>query len=106
MYVSAGSVALIDEGNETVVATCIAERALPPAEVSWETDLFGHSEVTMQEEANGTTSTQVHYLWQPTRHVQGQALTCVVRHPALHTDFRIPYQLNVECESLSVCVRA
>ncbi|CDQ92968.1 unnamed protein product, partial [Oncorhynchus mykiss] len=96
VYVSAGSVALIDEGNETVVATCIAERALPPAEVSWETDLFGHSEVTMQEEANGTTSTQVHYLWQPTRHVQGQALTCVVRHPALHTDFRIPYQLNVE----------
>nr|XP_046159996.1 nectin-3-like protein isoform X2 [Oncorhynchus gorbuscha] len=96
VYVSAGSVALIDEGNETVVATCIAERALPPAEVSWETDLFGHSEVTMQDEANGTTSTQVHYLWQPTRHVQGQALTCVVRHPALHTDFRIPYQLNVE----------
>ncbi|XP_029547366.1 nectin-3-like protein isoform X1 [Salmo trutta] len=96
VYVSAGSVALIDEGNETVVATCIAERALPPAEVSWETDLFGHSEVTLQDEANGTTSTQVHYLWQPTRHVQGHALTCVVRHPALHTDFRIPYQLNVE----------
>uniref|UniRef100_A0A4W5LTL2 Nectin cell adhesion molecule 3 n=1 Tax=Hucho hucho TaxID=62062 RepID=A0A4W5LTL2_9TELE len=96
VYVSAGSVALIDEGNETVVATCIAERALPPAEVSWETDLFGQSEVTLQDEANGTTSTQVHYLWQPTRHVQGHTLTCVVRHPALHTDFRIPYQLNVE----------
>ncbi|XP_035636469.1 nectin-3-like protein isoform X2 [Oncorhynchus keta] len=96
VYVSAGSVALIDEGNETVVATCIAERARPPAEVSWETDLFGQSEVSLQDEANGTTSTQVRYLWQPTRHIQGHALTCVVRHPALHTDFRIPYQLNVQ----------
>ncbi|XP_019903544.1 nectin-3-like protein [Esox lucius] len=96
VYVSAGSMALIDEGNETVVATCIAERARPPAEVSWETDLFGQSEVTLQEEANGTTSTQVRYLWQPTRHVQGHTLTCVVRHPALNTQFRIPYQLNVQ----------
>ncbi|XP_064837552.1 nectin-3-like protein isoform X1 [Oncorhynchus masou masou] len=96
VYVSAGSVALIDEGNETVVATCIAERARPPAEVSWETDLFGQSEVSLQDEANGTTSTQVRYLWQPTRHIQGHTLTCVVRHPALHTDFRIPYQLNVQ----------
>ncbi|XP_071775234.1 nectin-3-like protein [Centroberyx gerrardi] len=96
VYVSAGSVALIDGGNETVVATCIAERARPPAEVSWESNLFGQSEVQLYDETNGTTSTQVRYLWQPTRHVQGHALTCVVRHPALQTDFRIPYQLNVQ----------
>ncbi|XP_040929634.1 nectin-3-like protein isoform X2 [Betta splendens] len=96
IYVAAGSTALIDGGNETVVATCIAERARPPAEVSWESNLFGQSEVQLFDEANGTTSTQVRYLWQPTRHVQGQTLTCVVRHPALHGDFRIPYQLNVQ----------
>ncbi|XP_035033934.1 nectin-3-like protein isoform X2 [Hippoglossus stenolepis] len=96
VYVSAGSTALIDGGNETVVATCIAERARPPAEVSWESNLFGQSEVQLFDEVNGTTSTQVRYLWQPTRHVQGHALTCVVRHPALLSDFRIPYQLNVQ----------
>uniref|UniRef100_A0A7N6BKN4 Nectin cell adhesion molecule 3 n=1 Tax=Anabas testudineus TaxID=64144 RepID=A0A7N6BKN4_ANATE len=96
VYVSAGSTALIDGGNETVVATCIAERARPPAEVSWESNLFGQSEVQLFDEVNGTTSTQVRYLWQPTRHVQGQTLTCVVRHPALQSDFRIPYQLNVQ----------
>ncbi|XP_067348401.1 nectin-3-like protein isoform X2 [Channa argus] len=96
VYVSAGSTALIDGGNETVVATCIAERARPPAEVSWESNVFGQSEVQLFDEVNGTTSTQVRYLWQPTRHVQGQALTCVVRHPALQNDFRIPYQLNVQ----------
>lgn len=95
VFVSAGSTALIDGGNDTVVATCIAERARPPAEVSWESNLFGQSEVQLFDEANGTTSTQVRYLWQPTRHSQGHSLTCVVRHPALNSDFRIPYQLNV-----------
>uniref|UniRef100_A0A3Q2ZVN2 Nectin cell adhesion molecule 3 n=1 Tax=Kryptolebias marmoratus TaxID=37003 RepID=A0A3Q2ZVN2_KRYMA len=96
VYISAGSTALIDGGNETVVATCIAERARPPAEVSWESNLFGQSEVQLFDDVNGTTSTQVRYIWQPTRHVQGQELTCVVRHPALQSDFRIPYQLNVQ----------
>ncbi|XP_041657897.1 nectin-3-like protein [Cheilinus undulatus] len=96
VYVSAGSTALIDGGNDTVVATCIAERARPPAEVSWESNLFGQSEVQLFDDANGTTSTQVRYIWQPTRHIQGHSLTCVVRHPALTSDFRIPYQLNVQ----------
>nr|XP_046267254.1 nectin-3-like protein isoform X2 [Scatophagus argus] len=96
VYVSAGSTPLIDGGNDTVVATCIAERARPPAEVSWESNLFGQSEVQLFDEVNGTTSTQVRYLWQPTRHIQGHTLTCVVRHPALQSDFRIPYQLNVQ----------
>ncbi|XP_034034614.1 nectin-3-like protein isoform X2 [Thalassophryne amazonica] len=96
VYVSAGSTALIDGDNETVVATCIAERARPPAEVSWETNLFGQSEVQLFNDVNGTTSTQVRYLWQPTRHIQGHILTCVIRHPALMSDFRIPYQLNVQ----------
>lgn len=99
VYVSAGSLALIDGGNETVVATCIAERARPPAEVSWESNLFGQSEVQLFDEVNGTTSTRVRYLWQPTRHIQGHKLTCVVRHPALQSDFRIPYQLNVQCKT-------
>uniref|UniRef100_A0A8C6SEU3 Nectin cell adhesion molecule 3 n=1 Tax=Neogobius melanostomus TaxID=47308 RepID=A0A8C6SEU3_9GOBI len=96
VYVSAGSTALIDGGNETTVATCIAERARPAAEVSWESNLFGQSDVQIYNEANGTTSVKARYLWQPTRHVQGHTLTCVVRHPALQTDFRIPYQLNVQ----------
>ncbi|XP_068600983.1 nectin-3-like protein [Brachionichthys hirsutus] len=96
VFVSAGSTALIDGGNDTVVATCIAERARPPAEVFWESNLFGQSEVQLFDDVNGTTSTQVRYLWQPTRHIQGHTLACVVRHPALQTDFRIPYQLDVQ----------
>uniref|UniRef100_A0A8C5B585 Nectin cell adhesion molecule 3 n=1 Tax=Gadus morhua TaxID=8049 RepID=A0A8C5B585_GADMO len=92
---SAGPGPLVDGGNETVVATCTAERARPPAEVSWESALFGQSDVQLWDEPNGTTSTRVRYLWQPTRHTQSHGLTCVVRHPALPADHRIPYQLNV-----------
>lgn len=98
VYVSAGSSALIDGGNETTVATCIAERARPPAEVSWETNLYGTSEAHMQDDVNGTTTTQVHYTWQPSRHSQGHTLTCLVKHPALQSNFRIPYIVNVQCE--------
>ncbi|CAB1347912.1 unnamed protein product, partial [Coregonus sp. 'balchen'] len=82
VYVSAGSTALVDGGNESVAATCIAERGRPAAEVSWETELFGRSEVR--------------YVLEPRRHSQGHTLTCVVRHPALQTEFRIPYVLNVQ----------
>ncbi|KAL4648537.1 nectin-3-like protein isoform X1 [Arapaima gigas] len=96
VYVSAGSAPLLDGGNESVVATCTAERARPPAEVSWETELFGHSQVHQHAEPNGTTTTQVRYFWRPTRRAQDQPLTCVVRHPALPMEFRIPYQLNVQ----------
>ncbi|KAG9348501.1 hypothetical protein JZ751_002237 [Albula glossodonta] len=75
VYVSAGSEALLDGGSETTVATCTAERGRPPAEVSWESELFGRSEVHRQEEPNGTTTSQARYLWNPNRHAQGRTLT-------------------------------
>ncbi|XP_029027668.1 nectin-3-like protein [Betta splendens] len=96
VYVSAGPSALLDNGNESLVATCIAERGLPAAEVFWETELYGRSEKQSHEEPNGTTTIHVHYMWQPKSYAQGKTLTCVVRHPALQTEFRIPYVLNVQ----------
>ncbi|XP_029923648.1 nectin-3-like protein isoform X2 [Myripristis murdjan] len=96
VYVSAGPAALLEGGDESLVATCIAERGRPAAQVSWETALHGHSEVQTQDEPNGTTTTHVRYIWLPDSHAQGQTLTCVVRHPALQTEFRIPYTLNVQ----------
>ncbi|XP_064158897.1 nectin-3-like protein isoform X1 [Anguilla rostrata] len=96
VYVSAGSAPLLDGGNETAVATCTAERGRPRAEVSWESELLGRSVAQDQDEPNGTTTTLARYMWRPTRRAQGHALTCVVRHPALQTEFRIPYRLNVQ----------
>ncbi|CAB1455192.1 unnamed protein product [Pleuronectes platessa] len=71
VYVSAGPTALLDGGNESLVATCIAERGRPAAEVFWETELRRATP-------------------------KGKMLTCVVRHPTLQTEFRIPYMLNVQ----------
>uniref|UniRef100_A0AAV2JA52 Nectin cell adhesion molecule 3 n=1 Tax=Knipowitschia caucasica TaxID=637954 RepID=A0AAV2JA52_KNICA len=101
VYVSAGPTALLDGASESLVATCIAERGLPVAEVFWETQLTGRSERQSQVEADGTTSVHLHYMWQPQSQGQGQLLTCVVRHPALQSDFHIPYTLSVH---LCVCV--
>ncbi|XP_072248284.1 nectin-3-like protein [Leuresthes tenuis] len=96
VYVSAGPTALLDGGNESLVATCIAERGRPAAEVFWDTELYGRSERQSQDESNGTTSVHVHYMWKPQSYAQGKTLTCVVRHQALQTEFRIPYTLNIQ----------
>lgn len=98
VYVSAGPTALLDGGDETLVAACIAERGRPAADVFWETGLRGRSETQTQDEPNGTSTTHVRYMWQPQSSAQGKTLTCVVRHPALQKEFRIPYTLNVQCE--------
>ncbi|XP_008423103.1 nectin-3-like protein isoform X2 [Poecilia reticulata] len=96
VYVSAGPAALLDGGDETLVATCIAERGRPAAEVFWEAELYGRSEKQTQEEVNGTTTVRVNYMWKPQSYAQGKMLTCVVRHPTLQTEFRIRYKLNVQ----------
>uniref|UniRef100_A0A8C6WKH4 Ig-like domain-containing protein n=1 Tax=Neogobius melanostomus TaxID=47308 RepID=A0A8C6WKH4_9GOBI len=81
VYVSAGPDALLDGANESLVATCIAEKGRPAAEVFWEAELNGRSERQAQEEADGTTSVNMRYLWSPLSRAQGRILTCVVRHP-------------------------
>ncbi|XP_007567439.1 nectin-3-like protein [Poecilia formosa] len=98
VYVSAGPAPLLDGGDEALVATCIAERGRPAAEVFWEAELYGRSEKQTQEEVNGTTTVRVNYMWKPQSYAQGKMLTCVVRHPTLQTEFRIRYKLNVQCK--------
>ncbi|XP_017206634.3 nectin-3-like protein isoform X2 [Danio rerio] len=95
VYVSPGSLSLTADDGETLVATCTAERGRPAAEVFWESDLPGQTAVVTQSEPEGTTTTLVHYVLAPTRASHGRSLSCVVRHPALSRDFRIPYRLNV-----------
>lgn len=98
MYVSAGPAALLEGEGESLVATCVAERGLPAASVSWETELSGRVETQRREEADGTASVSARYLWKPRGDAQGENLTCVVRHPTLETDFRRDHTLNVHCE--------
>lgn len=102
VFVSAGPAALLDGGNESLVATCIAERGRPAAEVFWETELHGRSAMESRDEPNSTTTVHVRYMWPPQSYDQGKTLTCVVRHPALQTEFRIPYTLNVQCKCWTI----
>ncbi|XP_077063555.1 nectin-3-like protein [Siphateles boraxobius] len=95
VYVSPGSLSLLAGDGETLVATCTAERGRPAPEVFWESDLPGQTSVVSQKEPEGTTTTLVHYILAPTRDAFGRSLSCVVRHPALSKDFRIPYKLKV-----------
>uniref|UniRef100_A0A3Q4BG49 Nectin cell adhesion molecule 3 n=1 Tax=Mola mola TaxID=94237 RepID=A0A3Q4BG49_MOLML len=94
VYVTAGPSALIDGGNETTVATCSAERARPEAQVYWESNLFGTTLSDSVRAVNDIITTRQYYVWQPTRLIQSPKLTCVVGHPALQRDIRIPYQIN------------
>uniref|UniRef100_A0AAY4B289 Nectin cell adhesion molecule 3 n=1 Tax=Denticeps clupeoides TaxID=299321 RepID=A0AAY4B289_9TELE len=96
VYVASGVAPLLDAGNETTVATCVAERGRPEAEVHWESEsVHGQTELQKREEHDGITTSQMRFVWSPTRHAQGHALTCVVRHPALPGEVRLPYVLNV-----------
>ncbi|XP_062872570.1 nectin-3-like protein [Trichomycterus rosablanca] len=87
---------LVDGAAESVVATCAAERARPPAEVFWKADVYGRTQQSIKNETDGTTTAQVQYIWAPSSHAFNHVLTCVVRHPALDMDFQIPYVLNVQ----------
>lgn len=98
VYVSPGPSSLLDGHGETLVATCTAERGRPAAKVFWESDLLGRTVNSTHLEPEGTTTTLVQYFWAPTRDAFGRSLSCIVRHPALSKDFRIPYRLNVSCE--------
>uniref|UniRef100_A0AAY5EVR2 Ig-like domain-containing protein n=1 Tax=Electrophorus electricus TaxID=8005 RepID=A0AAY5EVR2_ELEEL len=91
MGIGTGTITRLVKDQDVVVATCTAERALPPAWVSWETELSGRLKEFTQEEPNGTgTTTQVGYVWSPHRDARGHALICVVRHPALVTELLAP----------------
>ncbi|XP_051782947.1 nectin-3-like isoform X1 [Erpetoichthys calabaricus] len=96
VYVVKGSQPLIDGGNETIVAVCKAEKGKPAAEVTWESDVFGQSFQNLSTEPNETITVSNYYKWIPTRFAQGKQLTCVVRHPALEMEVRIPFVLNIK----------
>ncbi|XP_039600890.1 nectin-3-like protein isoform X2 [Polypterus senegalus] len=96
VYVVKGSQPLTDGGNETIVAVCKAEKGKPAAEVTWESDVFGQSFQNLSTEPNETITVSNYYKWIPTRFAQGKQLTCVVRHPALEMEVRIPFVLNIK----------
>nr|XP_045004358.1 nectin-3 [Jaculus jaculus] len=90
-----GPDSLIDGGNETVAAICIAATGKPVARIDWEGDL-GEMESTTTTFPNETATIVSQYKLFPTRFARGRRITCVVRHPALEKDVRYSFILDIQ----------
>lgn len=92
-----GPDSLIDGGNETVAAICIAATGKPVAHIDWEGDL-GEMESTTTSFPNETATIVSQYKLFPTRFAKGRRITCVVKHPALEKDIRYSFILDIQCK--------
>ncbi|XP_042087044.1 nectin-3 isoform X3 [Ovis aries] len=90
-----GPDSLIDGGNETVAAICIAATGKPVAHIDWEGDL-GEMESTTTSFPNETATIVSQYKLFPTRFAKGRRITCVVKHPALEKDIRYSFILDIQ----------
>ena len=100
---------LIIQENVAVTLTCVAERSLPPAELTW---LLGRAErnvtsqsrrtVTPLSAAAGTQlfTTRSHVTLNITRDLAGQQVTCVTSHRHWRVRQRASVQLDIQCEYL------
>lgn len=92
-----GPDSLIDGGNETVAAVCIAATGKPVARIDWEGDL-GEMESTITSFPNETATIVSQYKLFPTRFARGRRITCVVKHPTLEKDIRYSFILDIQCK--------
>jgi poliovirus receptor-related protein 3 len=92
-----GPDSLIDGGNETVAAVCVAATGKPVAQIDWEGDL-GEMESSTTSFPNETATIVSQYKLFPTRFARGRRITCVVKHPALEKDIRYSFILDIQCE--------
>ncbi|XP_060054389.1 nectin-3 isoform X4 [Erinaceus europaeus] len=90
-----GPDSLIDGGNETVAAICIAATGKPVAQIDWEVDI-GVMESTTTTFPNETTTIVSQYKVLPTRFARGRRITCIVKHPALEKDIRYSLILDIQ----------
>ncbi|KAM4047300.1 nectin-3 isoform 2-T2 [Anomaloglossus baeobatrachus] len=86
---------LLDGANETVAATCTAATGKPAAEIYWEESL-GRAEATSTTFANKTVTVISQYKLVPTRFARRRNITCIVKHPALESDIKYPFTLDIQ----------
>ncbi|XP_071993211.1 nectin-3 isoform X2 [Engystomops pustulosus] len=86
---------LMDGANETVAATCTAATGKPAADIHWEESL-GVAEANSTTFANKTVTVISQYKLIPTRFARRRNITCIVKHPALESDIRYPFTLDIK----------
>lgn len=90
------------EGQESILATCTAATAKPPA-VQWSTasarqplSLTTSTNTTLNPD--GTATVRGHLKGEPSRVMHQQEVQCLVNHTTLSQQKAVPYELDVHCE--------
>ena len=103
---------LVLQEHVAVTLTCVSERSLPPAELTW---LLGRNErnvtaqsrrtVTPLSAAAGTQlfTTRSHVTLNVSRDLAGQQVTCVTSHRHWRVRQRTSVQLEIQCEYPGLC---
>ncbi|XP_041928409.1 nectin-3-like protein isoform X1 [Alosa sapidissima] len=84
--------------SEVTLATCSADNAYPPAEVSWNASSLGSTvSITSISTVNpdGTSNVTCNLLGLPSRGIQRKEVLCLVRHPTLNGQQMFNYSINI-----------
>ncbi|XP_078078880.1 nectin-3-like isoform X2 [Mustelus asterias] len=82
--------------SERLGITCIAANAKPAANINWEMPFaFNASEHIEPPAPNGTVTVSSHFHLCPARSMNGQNVSCIVRHPTLNSLEQVSYKLNI-----------
>uniref|UniRef100_A0A4W5QRG8 Ig-like domain-containing protein n=1 Tax=Hucho hucho TaxID=62062 RepID=A0A4W5QRG8_9TELE len=98
---------VVAEGQETILATCTAANAKPPAEVRWSTasvrqplSLTISTNTTLNPD--DTTTVRVHLKGEPSRVMHQQEVQCLVNHTTLSQQKVVPYKIDIHYPPNSV----
>ncbi|XP_023825203.2 nectin-1-like [Salvelinus sp. IW2-2015] len=91
---------VVSEGKESILATCTAATAKPPAEVQWST-ASARQPLSLTTSTNttlipdDTATVRVHLKGDPSRVMHQQEVQCLVNHTTLSQQKAVPYELDV-----------
>ncbi|XP_078506489.1 poliovirus receptor homolog [Lissotriton helveticus] len=81
-----------------VVAICTSARGLPPAKITWRSELLFDVNTTETVNTDGTVSVQSHLLVSPTVQVHNQRVTCEISNKPGAVQESIEVFLSITCE--------
>ncbi|XP_020346204.1 nectin-1 [Oncorhynchus kisutch] len=98
---------VVAEGQESILATCTAANAKPPADVRWSTasarqplSLTTSTNTTLNPD--DTATVRVHLKGEPSRVMHQQEVQCLVNHTTLSQQKVVPYEIDIHYPPNSV----
>lgn len=94
---------VVAEGQESILATCTAANAKPPADIRWSTasarqplSLITSTNTTLNPD--DTATVRGHLKGEPSRVMHQQEVQCLVNHTTLSQQKVVPYEIDIHCE--------